>query len=168
MQWNRPLLRVAGSLAAAALLAALAGVSVNQRGARAAADGPAVVSSPAASAPSAKKGDGDPAKRRAALQDYADLAGVSVAQFRQAIQDHGGKAPVALASFNIPYDRLVSFFTDLETARLAPAVDDGRLTTDQANQLAMRQVARDLRRAGVATPKSGRSRGEDSSGDLMP
>lgn len=103
---------------------------------------------PAQRPPQAQEG---PGPRRELLMALAALANVTPQELRAAQQDRGGLIP-ALQSLAVPREQILKTLTAFARRRFAPAVTEGRLTHEQAEQLAQQQARRLFRRLG-GTPR---------------
>jgi hypothetical protein len=93
----------------------------------------------------------DRPRRRELLEALARLAGVSPRELHRAAEEHGGLLP-GLQSLGVTEDQVRDLLAEQALRRFEPAVAEGRLSREQAEQLARRQANRLLRRLGGMAP----------------
>jgi hypothetical protein len=94
----------------------------------------------------------DRPRRRELLEALARLAGVSPRELQRAAEEHGGLLP-ALQSLGVTDDQVRDLLAEQALRRFEPAIAEGRLSREQAEQLARRQANRLLRRLGGMSPR---------------
>jgi hypothetical protein len=92
-----------------------------------------------------------PPDRRAILEALARLANLTPRELQAAVADHGGVLP-ALEARGVGRAAVLEALTSLFAARFEPAIAEGRLTREQAAQLAQQQARRLIRRLNQTTP----------------
>lgn len=94
------------------------------------------------------------ADRQRIIAGLAQLAGVTPQQFLQAVQEYGGVQEAA-AALGVTEDQILGLLAEIARVSLQAAVDEGRLTSAQADQIAAtnaRRLFRVLNRYGAPRP----------------
>ncbi len=96
----------------------------------------------------------EPEQRRELITALASLANIPAQELRVAARDIGGIVP-ALESLGVTREQVLETLTEFALRRYEPAIAEGRLSPDQARQLAQNQARRLYRQLG-GTPPRGR------------
>ena len=89
--------------------------------------------------------------RRELMEALANLAGLSPRELRELVQEKGGLLQ-ALESRGVTQQQILDMLTQQALRRFGPAVAEGRISQQQAEQLARQQARRALRRLGGTAP----------------
>ena len=141
-------------LGAGVVLAAVAALALGGPARTRAAD-PTAGATPAGLAaprPGASDERTDRPRRRELWAALSRLAGVSPRELRGAIEERGGLLP-ALQSLGVTQDQVLDVLTEQALRRFEPAIAEGRISREQAEQLARRQAGRLLQRLGGVAPR---------------